>query len=246
MSIKSILQIILFLLIIIIIGGIYLLYFYTGPLKNQEISEKLLEIDQVNKNSNLSSNQEILEEIDINKKNILKNTEKKSKKTLDENSQAKSQQNNKINVIDKGDDELENLTKNIEYVTSNNNGDVFKIFAEFGKTNIKDTNILDLENVNGTITSEIRSQIYISSKYAKYNYSNQNSKFYSNVIINYDNKVITCDNLDLNMTENIAVGYDNVIVKDSNSIMKAQNITLNIITKDISINSKNKIEIISN
>lgn len=246
MSIKSILQIILFLLIIIIIGGIYLLYFYTGPLKNQEISEKLLEIDQVNKNSNLSSNQEVLEEIDINKKNILKNTEKKSKKTLDENSQAKSQQNNKINVIDKGDDELENLTKNIEYVTSNNNGDVFKIFAEFGKTNIKDTNILDLENVNGTITSEIRSQIYISSKYAKYNYSNQNSKFYSNVIINYDNKVITCDNLDLNMTENIAVGYDNVIVKDSNSIMKAQNITLNIITKDISINSKNKIEIISN
>ncbi len=246
MSIKSILQIILFLLIIIIIGGIYLLYFYTGPLKNQEISEKLLEIDQVNKNSNLSSNQEILEEIDINKKNILKNTEKKSKKTLDENSQAKSQQNNKINVIDKGDDELENLTKNIEYVTSNNNGDVFKIFAEFGKTNIKDTNILDLENVNGTITSEIRSQIYISSKYAEYNYSNQNSKFYNNVIINYDNKVITCDNLDLNMTENIAVGYDNVIVKDSNSIMKAQNITLNIITKDISINSKNKIKIISN
>ena len=246
MSIKSILQIILFLLIIIIIGGIYLLYFYTGPLKNQEISEKLLEIDQVNKNSNLSSNQEVLEEIDINKKNILKNTEKKSKKTLDENSQAKLQQNNKINVIVKGDDELENLTKNIEYVTSNNNGDVFKIFAEFGKTNIKDTNILDLENVNGTITSEIRSQIYISSKYAKYNYSNQNSKFYSNVIINYDNKVITCDNLDLNMTENIAVGYDNVIVKDSNSIMKAQNITLNIITKDISINSKNKIEIISN
>ena len=159
MSIKSILQIILFLLIIIIIGGIYLLYFYTGPLKNQEISEKLLEIDQVNKNSNLSSNQEVLEEIDINKKNILKNTEKKSKKTLDENSQAKSQQNNKINVIDKGDDKLENLTKNIEYVTSNNNGDVFKIFAEFGKTNIKDTNILDLENVNGTITSEIRSQI---------------------------------------------------------------------------------------
>ena len=105
MSIKSILQIILFLLIIIIIGGIYLLYFYTGPLKNQEISEKLLEIDQVNKNSNLSSNQEVLEEIDINKKNILKNTEKKSKKTLDENSQAKSQQNNKINVIDKGDEQ---------------------------------------------------------------------------------------------------------------------------------------------
>ena len=246
MSVKSILQIILFLLIIIIIGGIYLLYFYTGPLKNQEISEKLLEIDQVNKNSNLSLNQEVLEEIDINEKKILKNTEKKSKKTLNEKSQAKLQQNNKINFIDNGNNELENLTKNIEYVSSNKNGDIFKIFAEFGKTNIKDTNILDLEKVKGIITSEIRPQINISSKYAKYNYSNQNSKFYNNVIINYDNKIITCDNLDLNMTENIAVGYDNVIVKDGNSIMKAQNITLNIITKDISINSKNKIEIINN
>lgn len=246
MSVKSILQIILFLLIIIIIGGIYSLYFYSGTLQNQEISEKLLEIDQVNKNSNLSSNQEVLEEIDINEKKILKNTEKKSKKNLNENSQAKLQQNNEINFIDKGDNELENITKNIEYVTSNKNGDIFKIFAEFGKTNIKDTNILDLENVNGTIASEMRPQIYISSKYAKYNYSNQNSKFYNNVIINYDNKIITCDNLDLNMTENIAVGYDNVIVKDGNSVMKAQNITLNIITKDISINSKNKIEIINN
>lgn len=246
MSIKSILQVILFLLIIIILGGIYLLYFYTEPLKNQEISEKLLEIDQVNKNSNLSSNQEVLEKIDINEKNILKNSEIKSKKSFTENSQVKLKQNNKFNVIDKEDDELENLTKNIEYLTTNKNGDVFKIFAEFGKTNIKDTNILDLENVNGTITSEIRPQIYISSKYAKYNYSNQNSKFYNNVNINYDNKTITCDNLDLNMTENIAVGYDNVIVKDGNSIMKAQNITLNIITKDISINSKDKIKIISN
>ena len=55
-------------------------------------------------------------------------------------------------------------------MTSNNNGDVFKIFAEFGKTNIKDTNILDLEKVKGIITSEIRPQINISSKYAKYNY----------------------------------------------------------------------------
>ena len=98
----------------------------------------------------------------------------------------------------------------------------------------------------GQYSSSERSEIYISSDYAKYNYNNQNSKFYSNVKIKYDNKIITCDNLDLNINENIAVAYNNVIVKDEKSIMKAQKITLNIITKDININSKEKIEIITN
>ena len=37
MSVKSLLQIILFLLIIIIVGGIYVIYFYAGPIKNNEI-----------------------------------------------------------------------------------------------------------------------------------------------------------------------------------------------------------------
>ena len=38
--------------------------------------------------------------------------------------------------------------------------------------------------------------IYII-RLCKYNYTNQNSKFYKNVEIKYDNKIITCDNFDL-------------------------------------------------
>ena len=37
-----------------------------------------------------------------------------------------------------------------------------------------------------------------------------------------------------------------VIMKDKNSSMKAQKVTMDILTKDISINSKNEIKIISN
>jgi lipopolysaccharide assembly outer membrane protein LptD (OstA) len=54
--------------------------------------------------------------------------------------------------------------------------------------------------------------------------------------------LITCDNLDLKINENYAVAYNNVIIKDNKSIMKAQMVTLNIITKDIKINSQNKVE----
>ena len=68
---------------------------------------------------------------------------------------------------------------------------------------MENTEILDLEVVKGNITSKIRSKIEIISDFAQYNYTNQNSKFYSNVEIKYDNKIITCDNLDLKITENL-------------------------------------------
>ena len=233
MSIKSLLQLILLLLIIVILGGIYSLYFYKGPLKNKEVSNNsLIEIDNSNKNLNSSTNDEILEEIKTNKK---KNN-KKDEIILDKNNK------NQLNKKDENDN-IKNLTKNIEYITSNRNGDIFKVIAEFAKTNLDNKDILDLENVNGNIKTKEKNEILISSKYASYNHSSQNSKFYQNVKIVYENKVISCDNLDINISQNIAVGYDNVILEEGNSIMKAKKITMNLLTKDISINSENKIEL---
>ena len=136
--------------------------------------------------------------------------------------------------------------KNIEYVTTNKNDDVFKILAKNGKTNIENSNVLDLTEVDGIISSKERTDIFITSDFANYNYTNQNSKFYRNVIIKYDNKIMTCDNFDLFSNDNIAIAYGNVIIEDNNSYMKAENVILNIITKDVNINSTNKIKIITN
>ena len=231
MSIRSLLQIILSLMIIIIIGGIYFIYFYTGPLENNDaVSKNRTQIDKVDKDIKNSDYEEILEETSLkeNKKEIYKNVD-----------EAKSSEIKNVS-------DTEYLTKNIEYVSSNNKGEIFKIVAEFGRTNLENSDILNLENVKGTITSTEKSKIYISSKFADYNYSNQNSSFYKNVKIKYDDREISCDNLDLNISNNIAVAYNNVIMKDKNSSMKAQKVTLDILTKDISINSKNEIKIISN
>ena len=141
---------------------------------------------------------------------------------------------------------IDNLTKAIEYSTINKNGDSFKILAKYGKTNIKNTNILDLEKVNGIIKLKKGSKVLISSDFAEYNYNNQNSKFYSNVEIKYDTKLITCDNLKIILEDNLAIAYDNVLVVDDKSIMKADTITIDIITKDININSKDNIKILEN
>ena len=171
---------------------------------------------------------------------------KKKENNNFENIEIKKGKNKGEDKVDNSLKNIENLTKEIEYITSNKNGDVFKISSKYGKTNLENSSILDLETVDGVISSAERPEIYITSDFAKYNYDNQNSKFYGNVIIKYDNKVITCDNLDLIMIDNIAVAYSNVIINDDKSTMKAQVVTLDIVTKDININSEDKVKIISN
>ena len=232
MSIKSLLQIILFLLILLILGGIYYLYFYSETLNDQiNLSEKENTVNQITISQN-NFDKDIMEELDEkNFKDEPIEDNKITDKILEENK-------NEYNDIKNN-----NLTKEIEYITTNKNGDIFKIIAKFGSTNKNDNKILDLEEVIGTISSNKKSTINISSKFAKYNYTNQNSKFYNNVKIDYDGKTINCDNLEIMINENIALAYDNVIVKLENSLIKAQTISLDLITKDIEINSKNKIKI---
>ena len=231
MSIKSLLQIILILLIFIIIGGIYYIYFYSDPNKKVELSK-------INENLNLSVDKVILEDNEATDKNNLSISGfEDSKKVNDDkkNTEEKEEYN-----------KFENLTKQIQYITSSSNGNVFKILADTGKTNLKNRNLLDLENVEGSIISSERPDIYISSNFAEYNYSNQNSKFYGDVVIKYNDQVIKCDNLDLKISDNIAIAYNNVILQNRNSLMKAEKITMNILTKDISINSNEEIEVTKN
>ena len=248
MSVKSLLQLILFLLIFLILGGIYYLYFNPSPVDNQDrVSEDIFELSEQNLNIESNFDKEILETTTQKKEEVTseKISKLKDDKYLVKNSKNNTDIKNKTYKTNKSLD-ARNLTKEIEYITSNKNGDIFKIIAKFGKTNIENSNILDLEIVNGIVSSEERSTIYISSDFANYNYTDQNSKFFNNVRIDYDDKIITCDTLDLLISDNLAVAYNNVIIKDNNSVMKAQIITLDIVTKDIKINSEDKIKITTN
>ena len=251
MSIKSLLQLILFILIILVLGGVYFLYFYVNPNENLEIKSTISKnLNNQDNLTNEASDRENLEEIVLNEENLINNDYKddRSKKIDINNDQQNKNKTDREKNINKDDvlDEIKNLTKEIEYVTSNNNGDIFKISAKYGKTNLKDTRVLDLEQVVGLITSSQRSEIYLTSDYAKYNYTNQNSKFFDNVEIKYDEKIIYCDNLELEMSKNIAVAYGNVLIKDKKSLMKAQKITMDIVTKDISINSSEGLGTLTN
>ena len=234
MSLKSLLQLILLLMIIVIIGGIYYIYFLSTPSSNLIKNEdSLYQIDNKLSNQDLIMNDEVLDEVKFSNNKTNNNTDKTTKSEIITSSEKKIK-------------EKSNQSKEIEYIATRENGDIFKILAKYGRTNLKNSKMLELEDVSGTISSKDKSDIYISSDFANYNYTNQDSKFYSNVKIKYDDKEITCDNFELSVSENLAVAYENVIFKNSGSIMKAKNIIVNISTQDIKINSNDKIEVFKN
>ena len=243
MSVKSLLQLILFLLIILIIGGIYYVYFFS---KNQsniiDLDANIYKIeDKIDQNIALID-QDVLENNEI-KQNLDSNFG--NNETLSEIG-AKIEPKEKTSKLPIKENDS-NVTKEIQHTTINKkNGDVYKIIAKYGKTNLKNSNILDLVEVDGTIISPVRSNVKITSDYAKYNYISYESDFYENVIIKYEGNTITCDNFNVNIEKNIAVAYNNVTVTNEDSIMTAEIITMDLITKDIKINSEEKVKIITN
>ena len=229
MSLKSLIQTIIVLIIIIILGGVYYNYFAN--------------------NKKITLEKDIQTEIDPNKTKkkvtLNENSVEKKKINIDENiinNESKQIEDETVGIekkIKRNKPEIDNIVKDIEYLTTDKNGNKYKILATSGRTNSDDKNILDLDNVRGIITSNTRSTVYIESDYAEYNSSNLNSIFYQNVVVNYEDKEITCDYFDVDMKTNIAKAYNNVVVKDPKSTMKAGKIILNIETKVININPEN-------
>lgn len=269
MSLKSIIQILILILIISIIGAVYYQYFdtknnlveETNLLNNENefliksLERKLFDLELENKklNEKINKNENKLEEMKLtNSSEIGNNTEKKNKEKLVET--KVNVEEKKIKLVNKDkillkNKKVKNLVKDVEYTSVDQKGNKFYLLANSAKSNSYNNDILDLDNVRGKITSDIRDTIYIISDYAKYNSVNLNSQFYDNVVINYQDKEITCINFDINMETNKAIAYNEVVVTDPKSIMKAGIVEFDLKTKNININpesSLKKIEVVTN
>ena len=255
MSLKSLIQVIILLIILVILGGVYFNYFANYNEISSESNEKKIEAEI---DTNIPKKEEIKTLADesmkkkINLDEKIKNEEVNNEEVNNEEVKNEEVKNENTNLIKKNipnKPEIDNVVKDIEYLTTDKSGNKYKILATSGRTNSKDKNILDLDNVRGVITSDKKSTVYIVSDFAEYNSSTLQSNFYQNVVINYEDKEITCDYFDVDMQTNIAIAYNNVVVTDPQSIMKAGKIILNIVTKVININpdyEKNKVKVTIN
>ena len=130
---------------------------------------------------------------------------------------------------------LDNVMENLEYKSSDKLGNNYIIKAKKGKVNLEKENLLILEEVYGEIELVGKSTIYIYSNLAQYNRNNFDTKFYQNVLVNFEDKRFNCGNLDLFFKDNFGSMYNNIVFVDKDIQINADQVNMNLLNGDINI-----------
>ena len=138
-------------------------------------------------------------------------------------------------VIEEDDLNLDNVMENLKYKSYDKYGNNYTIKAKKGKVNLEKENLLILEDVYGEIKLAGKSTIYIYSNFAQYNRNNFDTRFYENVLVNFEDKKFNCDNLDLFFKDNFGSMYNNIIFVDENTQINADQVNMNLLNGDINI-----------
>ena len=138
-------------------------------------------------------------------------------------------------VIEEDNLNFDNVMENLEYKSSDKSGNNYIIKAKKGKVNLEKENLLILEDVYGEIKLVGKSTIYIYSSFAQYNRNNFDTRFYQNVLVNYEDKRFNCDNLDLFFKDNFGSMYNNIVFVDENTQINADQVNMNLLNGDINI-----------
>tara|TARA_B100000579_G_C22769078_1_gene823049 strand:+ start:52 stop:642 length:591 start_codon:yes stop_codon:yes gene_type:complete len=141
-----------------------------------------------------------------------------------------------------------NIIENIKYVAKDERNNIYKIESQFGEINPEKPDIILMDNVKAIIYLKNREEIFISSDHAIYNSANYETNFYENVMLKYSEHNITSKNIYLSFQNNLVSISNNIIYKNLNNEMRADQIEMNLITKEIKIfmhNSEKKIQILS-
>ena len=160
--------------------------------------------------------------------------------------------NTTTNIIMNDDSAVEdesNYIHNIEYISQDSRGNKFIIKSKTGKLDENNIGSILLDSVTAEIISPNTSSIFIYSDKAIYNNSNYDTKFYHNVVLDYEDNTITSDKLDLMFSEDQIVSYDDVFYTNLKTTLNADKVIVDLITKNSKIlmyNKKNKINITSN
>jgi hypothetical protein len=127
------------------------------------------------------------------------------------------------------------LMEDIKYFSKDAHGNVFEINSSTGKTDIKNDDIINMENVNAKIYLKDQDVIYITSDYAKYNRNTFETNFNKNVKLIYLDHKISGDNLLLFFQNNLVTMSNNIVYNNQETKLEADQMKLNISTKEIKI-----------
>ena len=163
--------------------------------------------------------------------------------------QESSKLNKSTKIVQDFSQKQENEIKNIEYTSVDLNGNKYTIASETGYLSDDSSEKIIMQKVVGEIVFGDSSTLDIVSDNALYNVINYNTNFYDNVFLTYNDHLINSDDLNLIMSENMLTISGNIIYRKQNTIMYADKIEMDIISKDLKIfmnKESKKIKILNN
>ncbi len=135
-----------------------------------------------------------------------------------------------------------NTIKDIEYLSKDEMGNVYSIFAEYGEIKDQASNIIFLKNVKAKISILNSDDINIVSDFAKYNSKSYDTNFYENTKIDYAEHNINCEYLDLLFNKKLAILYESIVYKNLQTSLLADRLEIDLITKNSTLSMKDQKE----
>ena len=140
----------------------------------------------------------------------------------------------------------ESLIEDLKYLSTDKEGNEYKIEAKKGNIDKNNPDIIYLENVKAMILLQNSENISIKSNFAKYNTKNFDTLFNDSVVVDYGEHVLNSDFLDLSFENNLVSIYDNVRYLSGITSLKADKAEIDILKKKTKIfmeDSSKKVQI---
>ena len=157
-----------------------------------------------------------------------------------------NQKNNLQGNINQNIYNAESLIEDLKYLSTDKEGNEYKIEAKKGNIDKANPDIIYLENVKAVILLQNSDFISIESTFAKYNTKNFDTLFKDSVSVDYGEHALRSKFLDLSFEKNLVSIYDSVQYLSGISSLSADKAEIDILNKKTKIfmnNPKNKVQI---
>jgi len=135
------------------------------------------------------------------------------------------------NSIESKDD----LITEMKYFSEDDKGNRFEIEADNGVINPDQSNLIRMNKVRAVVFLSNGEKVFINSNEAEYNNENNDTTFDGSVKMNYDNHLISAENLDLSFRNNLVTLYGKVEYISGISNLIADKVIINLINKNTKI-----------
>ena len=140
-----------------------------------------------------------------------------------------------VSKIDESQNNTSTYINDINYISSDTKGNRYQITAKEAEIKIENLDVMFLKDVVAFIFIKDSDKVKITSNFGKYNTKNYDTIFSKNVIVIYPGHKITGKYLDFSFLNNTGKISTNVIYNGNKTNLFADEIEMNLVTKDTKI-----------